>query len=267
MKQMATRMLHKVGTTVRVYADAAELALKSAQLFARLADQYVLGDGRFSVVLSGGSTPRAMLQVLAQEPFVSTVPWASIFFFWGDERCVAPDHADSNFHMADEALLAHVPVPRENIFRIPAEQPDPHKAAQEYSETLRQFFVAGYVAPKSAPLKSFPRFDLVWLGVGLDGHTASLFPETTALKANKDIAVENYVEKLNAHRVTLTAATLNNARNIAFLVAGADKAATLKQVIEDTPQQPQHFPSQLIKPANGTLLWMVDEAAASQLRE
>ncbi len=264
---MATRMLHKDGAMVRIYADAAELALKSAQMFARLADQYVLGSGRFSVVLAGGSTPRAMLQTLAQEPFASTVPWASIFFFWGDERCVAPNHADSNFHMAEEALLNHVPIPRENIFRIPAEQANPHKAAQEYSETLRQFFVAGSsTVPKSAPLKSFPRFDLVWLGVGTDGHTASLFPDTPALKANQEIAVENYVEKLNAHRVTLTSATLNNARNITFLVAGDDKAATLKQVIEDAPQ-PQRFPCQLIKPANGTLLWMVDEAAASQLRE
>ncbi len=263
---MATRMLHKDGATVRVYADAAELALKSAQMFARLADQYVLGSGRFSVVLSGGSTPRAMLQVLAQEPYVSTVPWASIFFFWGDERCVPSNHADSNFYMAEEALLNHVKLPRENIFRIPAEQPDPHKAAQEYSETLRQFFVTGGTIPQSAPLKSFPRFDLVWLGVGTDGHTASLFPDTPALKAAKEIAVENYVEKLNAHRVTLTSAAFNNARHIAFLVAGAEKAPTLKQIIEDAPQ-PQRFPCQLIKPANGTLLWMVDEAAASQLRQ
>jgi 6-phosphogluconolactonase len=263
---MATRMLHKGGATVRVYADADELALKAAQLFARLADQYVLGNGRFSVVLAGGSTPRAMLQQLAQEPFASTVPWSSIFFFWGDERCVPPDHADSNFRMADDALLRHVGVPRENIFRIPAEQADPHKAAQEYAETLRQFFVAGGVIPQSAPLRNMPRFDLVWLGLGIDGHTASLFPDTQALKANKEIAVENYVEKLNAHRVTLTALTLNNARNVAFLVAGAEKAATLKQIVEDQPQ-PQRYPCQLIKPANGTLLWMVDEAAASQLRE
>jgi 6-phosphogluconolactonase len=263
---MATRILHAGGAAVRVYADADELAFKAAQMFARLADAYVLGNGRFTVVLSGGSTPRAMLQKLAQEPFASTVPWASIYFFWGDERCVAPDHADSNYRMAEEALLQHVPIPRENLFRIPAEQDDPHVAAEEYSETLHQFFVAGAPMPDSAPLRSVPRFDLIWLGLGTDGHTASLFPDTQALNTSKEIAVENYVEKLDAHRVTLAVPTLNNARNVTVLVSGADKAPILKQVLEET-SQPQRYPAQLIKPANGTLLWMVDEAAASLLRE
>src|SRR5690606_31122992 len=144
----------------------------AARSFARLADQYVIGSGRFTVALSGGSTPKAMLSLLAADPFRETVPWSSIYFFWGDERTVPPDHADSNYRMATEALLSHVAVPSENIFRIPADDPDPEKAAADYEKTIRDFFHLE---------EGMPRFDLVMLGMGPDGHTASLFPGTTAL--------------------------------------------------------------------------------------
>lgn len=265
---MSTRMLKVSESQVRVYPDQEELALKAARHFARLADQYVVGCGKFTVALSGGSTPRTMLSLLAAAPFHETVPWASVYFFWGDERCVPPHHQDSNYRMAYEALLSKVPVPRENIFRIPAELPDAERAAEQYGATLKEFFVAGPGGAKTgtAPLANLPRFDLVFLGMGPDGHTASLFPQTTALEAGEQVIVANYVEKLNAHRITLTAATINNARNVTFLVAGDDKAEALKNVLEGS-YQPEVYPSQLIRPRNGTLLWMVDKAAARLLSE
>jgi 6-phosphogluconolactonase len=259
-------MLNKSEAQVRIYRDGEELALKAARLFARLADQYVVGSGRFSVALSGGSTPRAMFQILAAEPFIDTVPWSSIYFFWGDERTVPPDHKDSNYRMAHETLLSKAPIPADNVFRIPAELEDHDLAAREYSEILRQFFTTGLGAGTTltAPLSTLPRFDLVMLGMGPDGHTASLFPGTTALHANDEIAVSNWVEKFNTYRITLTAPTINNARNITFIAGGADKAETLRDVLEG-PYQPEVYPSQLIRPKNGSLLWMVDEAAARLL--
>jgi 6-phosphogluconolactonase len=259
-------MLQKPNGQVRIYRDPQEVALKAARLFARLADQYVIGSGRFTVALSGGSTPKTMLSLLASEPFVDTVPWSSIWFFWGDERCVPPDHADSNYRMATEALLSKVPVPPANIFRIPAENPDALRAAEEYAATLSRFFLTGQGAKKelTAPLSTVPRFDLVFLGMGPDGHTASLFPHTTALQAGDQIVVANYVEKFKSNRITLTASTINNARNVTFLVGGEDKAEPLKSVLEGS-YQPDLYPSQLIRPRNGSLLWMVDEAAARLL--
>ncbi|HSB08298.1 MAG TPA: 6-phosphogluconolactonase [Blastocatellia bacterium] len=265
---MSTRMLQKPNATVRVYPDAAELALKAARRFARLADQYVIGCGRFTVALSGGSTPRAMFSILAADPFLDTVPWSSIYFFWGDERSVPPDHPDSNYRMATEALLSKVPVPSQNIFRVPAEMPA-QRAAEEYASTLRSFFLSGPGKSKTgtAPLSNVPRLDLVFLGMGPDGHTASLFPHTPALHAGEhDIVVANYVEKFKAHRITFTTATINNARNVTFLVAGADKADVLKEVIEGR-LQPDVYPSQLIRPLNGSLLWMIDEPAARLLSD
>jgi len=260
-------MLTKSNAQVRVYADPGELALKAARRFARLADQYVIGCGRFTVALSGGSTPKAMFSVLAADPFLDTVPWSSIYFFWGDERCVPPDHPDSNFRMTHETLLSKVPVPQQNIFRVPAELPDAAQAAEQYTATLTSFFLADSANRSgTAPLSTLPRFDLAFLGMGPDGHTASLFPHTTALNAGDKIAVSNYVEKFKTYRITLTAATINNARNVTFLAAGEDKAETLKNVLEG-PYQPDLYPSQLIQPRNGTLLWMVDEAAARLLAD
>jgi 6-phosphogluconolactonase len=255
-------MLQKPGAQIRVYKDPQELALKAARGFARLADQYVVGCGRFTVALSGGSTPRAMLALLAEDPFADTVPWSAIHFFWGDERCVPPDHPESNYRMAFEALLSRVPVPEQNIHRIRAEL-EPERAADQYEIELTLFFLSKGISP-TAPLTNVPRFDLVMLGMGPDGHTASLFPGTTALHVDDRVVVANYVEKLKAHRITLTAATINNARNVMFVAAGADKADALKNVIEG-PAQPDTYPSQLIRPKSGSLLWMVDQAAAQLL--
>ncbi|HMG36263.1 MAG TPA: 6-phosphogluconolactonase [Blastocatellia bacterium] len=263
---MSSTMISKAGAQIRIYKDPEELALKAARGFARLADQYVVGSGRFTVALAGGSTPKAMLSLLAQTPFRETVPWSSIHFFWGDERCVPPDHQDSNYRMAFEALLSKVPVPKENIFRIPAELKDPDQAASEYESALINFFLKSDKPSETAPLSNVPRFDLIMLGMGPDGHTASLFPGTPAVSVTDRVAVANYVEKLKAHRITLTAATINNARNVTFLAAGADKAETLRNVLEG-PYQPQIYPSQMIRPSRGALLWMIDEAAAGFLSQ
>ena len=257
------RTLSATRGEIRVYGNSQELALEAAKDFARLADQYVVGLGRFTAVLSGGSTPRAMFSLLTEQPFSKSVPWESIYFFWGDERAVPPTHSGSNYRMANEALLSRVPVPPENIFRIPAELDDRERAAREYSETIRQFFSGGS-APGTAPLSAWPRFDLVLLGMGSDAHTASLFPRTAALKISDQIAAANYVQKLNTHRITLTATTINNARNVTFLVAGEDKGQALKSVIEG-PADPDLYPGQLIQPRSGRLTYLVDEEAAAML--
>jgi 6-phosphogluconolactonase len=235
-------------------ADAAALAQKAAELFQQKAHEAIAAHGRFTVALSGGSTPKAMFALLAREPFCSAIDWAKVYIFWGDERCVPPEHPDSNYRMTNEALLSQVPLPPNNIFRMHGEK-EPAQAAQEYSAQLRQFFQT----------ESAPHFDLVFLGMGADGHTASLFPGTRALHAEaNEIVVENYVEKLKTYRLTLTAATINHARFIVFLVGGKDKAATFNAVLQGE-YQPDLYPSQLIQPVNGTLLWMVDAAAAGEL--
>jgi 6-phosphogluconolactonase len=248
------RTLQQSTYEVLVCAEAAELAQESARRFAELAEVFTGDTGRFTVALSGGSTPKAMFQILAEKPFADALPWRSIYFFWGDERCVPPDHADSNYRMASESLLSKVPIPAENIFRIPAEDDDHQRAAARYSETLQKFFG-----------EEWPHFDLVFLGMGADGHTASLFPGTKALKAHDRIAAANYVDKFQSWRITLTADAINRARNVIFLVAAQDKAPALKEVIEG-PRNPELYPSQLIDPFYGTLLWMIDEAAASLLK-
>lgn len=243
-----------VNKKVQIYANPRELALAAARRFASLAENFVRDAGRFTVVLSGGSTPRQMFSILAEKPFAESVHWPSIYFFWGDERCVPPDHPDSNYRMASETLLSKIPILPENIFRTPAEDEDHEQAAANYSNTIREFFTS-----------DDPRFDLIFLGMGPDGHTASLFPHTSALQANDRIVVANYVEKFQTYRLTLTAATINHARHVTFLVAGEDKAATLKEVLEGPPR-PEEYPSQLIHPVNGELRWMIDEAAARLLK-
>lgn len=254
---MPTRILQTPKAAIRVYSGPEELALKAARSLARLADQYVLGCGRFSVALSGGSTPRAMFELLAAEPFRETVPWSSILFFWGDERSVPPNHEESNFRVADTTLLSRVPIPRENIFRMHAEDSDLQKAAAQYAETLVRTLGAEH---------GIPRFDLVLLGMGADGHTASLFPGSDALQVTDQLVVPNYVEKFKSYRLTLTTTTINAARNVRFLISGKDKAEALKSVLEGPPN-PKLFPSQLIHPTNGSLLWMADEDAVSRLSD
>jgi 6-phosphogluconolactonase len=240
---------------IRVLPTPQELFQAAAEQFVELANEAISNRGRFAVALSGGSTPKTLYALLA-ERFASSVDWQKTFFFWGDERHVPPDHAESNFRMAYEAMLSKLPIPTENIFRVRAEEADANPAAEEYEQTLKQFF---QVRPGE-----FPRFDLIHLGMGPDGHTASLFPGTQALRERTRWVVANWMEKFQTFRITLTLPVLNNARCVTFLVTGSEKAGTLHQVLERTATGSE-FPSNLIQPSNGKVVWMVDKAAAARL--
>jgi 6-phosphogluconolactonase len=243
-------------TEIRVVEDGAALARAAAAEFQGRAAEAVAAGGAFRVVLSGGSTPRGLLSLLAGEPYRAHLPWEAIHFFWGDERHVPPDHPDSNYGMAREALLSRVPVPPANVHRIPGEEGHAGAAAAAYERTLKESFrLQG---------DERPRFDLVYLGLGPDGHTASLFPGTKALHEERRLVVANWVGKFYAHRITLTAPVLNAAALVVFLVAGADKAVPLKAVLEG-PREPDQLPAQLIRPEGGRLVWLVDRSAAARL--
>jgi 6-phosphogluconolactonase len=233
-----------------------ELSNEVAGRFVRLAKEAVQAGERFTVALSGGATPRTLYRLLAGAPWRGQVPWDKVHFFWGDERCVPPDHPASNYRLAHESLLSKVPLPAENVHRLPGEEADPQVGAARYADELRRFFdlTAG----------TWPRFDLVLLGMGGDGHTASLFPGTAAIGNRTDLVVAHYVEKLQTHRLTLTPPVLNNAANIFFLVSGPDKAKTLQEVLEGE-FRPSQLPAQSVRPTDGKLLWFVDRAAASHL--
>ncbi|MGD0266489.1 MAG: 6-phosphogluconolactonase [Candidatus Methylomirabilota bacterium] len=245
---------------IRILADGDDLCRAAAEEFVRLADEAVRARGRFTVALSGGSTPEALYRLLAAEDggFRVRVPWGQAHFFWGDERHVPPDHPDSNYRMASEAMLSRVPVPPGNVHRIPAENPDAAEAATEYAETLRTFF--------DAAAGRFPRFDLILLGMGSDGHTASLFPGTDAIQEKIRLVAALWVEKLGAYRITLTVPVLNDAASVIFLVSGEGKAEALRAVLEG-PHRPDRFPAQLVFPREGRLLFLVDLAAARLLRQ
>lgn len=241
---------------ILVVANPDELCLRAAQEFVRLAGEAVRAKGYFSVVLSGGNTPRGLYLTLASDVYREQVPWSDVHLFWGDERCVLPDHPESNYRMACEALIHRVPIPKENIYRIPSEREDRVRAAMEYEQTLKTFFHLNAGA--------FPRFDLILLGMGEDGHTASLFPFTSALDETNRFVSSNYVEKLGVYRFTLTVPALNQAREVIFLISGASKAPVLREVLEGD-YQPQRLPAQLIQPVNGRLLFIVDRMAAGKL--
>lgn len=247
-----------INREIRIVQNATQLARVAAAAFASLAEQTVAAKGSFSVALAGGSTPKAMFVLLADasEKFRARVPWSHIHFFWGDERHVPPDHAESNYRMAAETLLSRVPVPPEHIHRIRSERADASQAAQEYELELRDFF--------KLEAGQWPRFDLALLGMGADGHTASLFPGTTALHEQMRLAVAVWVQTLQTYRITLTPPVFNHAARVIFMVSGQEKAETLRRVLEGE-YQPERWPSQLIAPQQGHLLWLIDQAAASLL--
>ena len=249
---------------VRVLPDTAALYRAGAEAFAAAAARAVAARGRFVVALSGGSTPKGLFALLAGDAALrAVVPWEKLHVFWGDERPVGPDHVESNYRMAREALLAHVPIPTAQIHRIRGEAPDPAQAAAEYEATLREALGA-LTGGSGGSADTPPVFDLVLLGMGPDGHTASLFPGTTALAETRRLVVSNWVGKLDTERITLTAPALNAARHVLFVVGGDDKAPALKSVLEGR-FEPQQLPAQLIHPEAGTLTWLVDAAAARLL--
>lgn len=244
-------------TSLRIVADGGEIARAAAEEVTRLAGEAVSARGRFTFVLSGGSTPRSLFTLLADphESFRDRIAWNAVHVFWGDERCVPPDHPDSNYRMARESLLDHVPIPAANVHRIAAENPDAAEAAALYDNELGAFFSSG---------SELPRFDLILLGLGPDGHTASLFPGNAAVHETQRRVIAPFVEKFGTHRITLTAPVLNHAAEVIFLVSGAEKSSALRAVLEGE-RQVDLYPAQIIQPDDGTLVWLVDNAAAQGL--
>jgi 6-phosphogluconolactonase len=239
-------------TAIRVLPDPQALAEAAARHVVEFAQTAIRERGRFSVALSGGSTPRDLHFRLSSPPLVDQVDWPRVHVFFGDERCVPPDDERSNFRMADETLLSKVPIPREQIHRMRGELP-PEEAAADYERQLREF-------SGDEP----PRLDLILLGMGDNGHTASLFPGLTAVRELQRWVVAEYVAEVGMWRVTLTPAVLNLAREDVFLVAGAAKAAMLRRVLEG-PYAPDELPAQIVRPTEGEVIWMVDAAAAAAL--
>jgi 6-phosphogluconolactonase len=243
--------------SVELLANGMEIARRAADDVVRIAREAAAARGVFTIALSGGSTPKVLYALLAEHPALrNSLPWDKMKVFFGDERHVGPGHADSNFQMASDAMLSKAPLQPEQIFRIKGEYPDTVQAAAEYEATIRHEF--------SLKGGEFPRFDLALLGMGSEGHTLSLFPGTKALHETQRIVTSNWVGKLCTERVTLTAAAANNAANLIFMIAGADKACALKSVLEG-PHEPEQLPAQMIQPSNGKLSWLVDQAAGSML--
>jgi len=243
-----------VNMRIEKFSDPADLAQAAATRFMSVIGAAVRRRGRASVALSGGATPKAAYRRLTTPLFADSIEWKRVHIFWGDERCVPPDHRDSNYHMANETLLSQVPIPTENIHRIRGEE-EPHTAAENYEKVLRSFFGDAEA-----------HFDLVLLGLGKDGHTASLFPSSEAVLLEVQglqnrWVFANYVDKLATWRVTLSTILINASPHIIFLVTGPDKAKAFKRVLHG-PYIPEELPAQLIRPQKGRLIWMLDKSAA-----
>lgn len=248
---------------MNVYADAASLAYAAAQHFTARADEAVAARGRFVVALAGGATPRLLYTLLATDEFAARVAWSRVHAFWGDERCVPADHPESNYHMANDILLRHVPILASNVHRIRTDL-GPQRAAADYERTLRTYFSGRPVGDAAVTDRPVVRFDLVILGMGDDGHTASLFPGSAALRERQRLVVACFIQKLGAWRITLTPIALNAAAQVVFLVTGSGKAERLREVLAG-PYQPDTIPAQIIRPSDGCLLWMVDQAAGAEV--
>ena len=238
---------------LKIYENKQELAEAAARDFIEKANAAIDELGRFAVALAGGSTPEATYELLVTEKFVDEVDWSNVHVFFGDERSVPPDDDDSNYKMADDALLSHVTVG--SVHRMKGELL-PDEAAMQYEEELREFF---------GSLGGPPEFDLIQLGIGEDGHTASLFPNTPALEVTDRWAAQNPVPKLETVRITLTLPVLNAAKAVSFLVAGEGKAEALKEILEGNAD-PRNYPAKFVQPA-GELNWMVDQDAAQMLEQ
>jgi 6-phosphogluconolactonase len=224
----------------KIFADPEELARGAAEYFVTRRPE--------TVALSGGSTPKLMFEMLVGQ----SVPWDGIQFFWSDERHVPPDDPESNYRMANEALLSRVPVLAENVHRIHGENPDAAEAAADYENTII-----------AVTKQLLPRLDLIFLGLGTDGHTASIFPGSEVLQETKRLVAAPYVEKFQSYRITMTLPLINNAATVVFLVSGAEKAEIVKSVFDGE----NNYPAQAVKPTHGELIWMLDKDAASSCSE
>lgn len=241
---------------VVVCRDLGDLSRRVAEEFVSLAKDKAdkaSKTGDFTVALAGGSTPKNLYSMLTSTEFVQRISWPQVYLFWGDERCVPPAHAESNYRMANESLISRVPIPPGNVYRMEGEG-EPEASASRYEATLKRVFQLSD--------KEVPRFDLVLLGLGDDGHTASLFPDSEAIQETERLVTAVYVEKLKSYRLTLTFPVLNHAAHVFFLVAGKGKAKILREVLFGGDET-ESTPARRIMPDNGRILWFVDRSAAS----
>jgi 6-phosphogluconolactonase len=239
-----------------VFSDSDVLARAAAVQLMEISAAAIAARGTFTLALSGGSTPKKLYALLAQDPAFAAFPWAKTQLFFGDERHVPPDHAESNYRMVKESLLGSGHVPEANVHRVFAELADAAQAAAEYEAEIRRHFTG------DARLDDVPRFDVVLLGMGPDGHTASLFPGSPGLEEKTKWVIANWVEKFKTDRITFTYPVLNAARAVLLLVAGADKAPMIRQVIGDPRGT---YPVERVQPLDGVKIWMLDQAAAAEL--
>jgi 6-phosphogluconolactonase len=237
---------------VRIFKNSGELSVAAAEAFIQAAARSIRKNGRFTVALTGGSSPAQLYKLLAQPEYRDRVVWEKTYIFWGDERWVPLDDDKSNAKMSQETLLNHVPVPKANVFTMYKDGVSAEEYAAEYEQILKQFFPGD------------EGFDLILLGMGDDGHTASLFPGTAVLHEEQKWVDAYYLEPQQMYRITLTAPVLNKAQKVILLVFGENKANALSEVLEGMPNI-EKYPSQLLKQASGEVIWMVDEAAASKL--
>jgi len=241
---------------IKIFPNSDALNFFAAEKFVEIANKAIEENGRFTVALAGGSTPKSLYQLLAGDKFKNQIDWTKVFFFFGDERNVSPNSEESNFRMANENLFAPLQISGENIFPWQTESNYPEKIAEDYEVLLKAFFALFE--------DEVPILDLILLGMGADGHTASLFPFTEALNESKKIVLVNWVEKLNTNRLTFTYRAINNASNVIFLVSGESKAEALKEILEGE-YQPEKYPAQAVKLKDGDLFWLIDRQAARLL--
>ncbi len=244
----------KPEASIILCATLAELAKRAAEKIRKVIHDSTAARGICTVALSGGETPRRLYYLLGDEPFRTQIDWSGVQIFFSDERMVPPDSAQSNYKMVKEELLSRIPIPADNVHRILGEI-DPAEAAKRYEAELKQTFA-----------NASPRFDFILLGIGGEGHTASLFPGTDALDIQDRLAAAVFVRKLNTWRVTLTLLVINNSRQVAFLVSGKEKAPIVRKVLSTAVPQ-QDVPASLVCPRYGNLIWMLDADAASLVKD
>lgn len=242
---------------IRVLQDLDEVAREAAEFFYAAGDEAIAARGLWRVALSGGNTPKALYERLVSSPRSGRFPWDKVRFFFGDERCVPPTHRESNFGLADASLFRPLRIEPTHVFRMKGEAVDAEQAARDYEAVLSKEF--GNQAP------GFPEFDLIYLGLGDDAHTASLFPNTPALEERRRWVVSNRSPRGVPQRLTLTVPVLNHAKAVVFLVTGSGKAPAMRTVFDEPLADTRQFPARLVRPTAGRLIWFVDRAAASQL--
>ena len=248
-----------VSPEIRIAGNIQEWARDAAAFIVSIGERAIQSNGRFIMALSGGSTPKTLYQVMATPEWKARLDWSRIFFLFGDERCIPPDHPDSNFKMAQTSLFQPLNVHPDQIYRMKGESGDPTAAAQEYEETIRRL--------TQSPPPEVPLIDLVLLGLGDDGHTASLFPGTAALQEDRKIVTVGHAPTGIRSRLTLTLGVLNHAAVVLFLVTGSGKAHMVRRILDPESDADRSLPAARISPESGRLVWMLDHSAAQQLQQ